>query len=277
MQKPVKSLGCAPQSRGKMRLLFSGEWFEPITSESQYESDFESVIMSRAESLFPRYYVVPFRTPVESEEGRKVPDMALLDRNYRFWWVVEVEMAHHSLYGHVIPQVEVFARGKYGAEHADYLAKSRFGLDRVRLRDMIKGAQPRVLVLVNRNVPSWIEPIHRLDGLVTVVETFRSGRNQHILRVNGDYPEAEEGNIASLCRLDNTLPNLLQVDSPASLGAAPGEEVAMEFNGGLTIWSRVDTSDHVWLVPTGRNPLVVNQEYLILKDSENRLSLRVRT
>ena len=260
-----------------MRLLLSEEWFDTVSSEGQYESDFESLILSRRNALFPHFHVVPFRMPVESEEGRKIPDLALVDFTYRFWWVVEVEMAHHSLYGHVIPQVEVFARGKYGEEHASHLASRRDDLDRSALQDMIMGAQPRVLVVVNRNVPDWIEPIHRLDAMVTVVEIFRSGRNQHILRVNGDYPEGEDAHIASLCRLDGILPNLLQVDSPASLGVATGEQISIEFNGGLTGWSRLDTSDRVWLVPLGRNPLVANQEYLIMKDADSRLILRPRS
>ena len=260
-----------------MRLLLSEEWFDTVSSEGQYESDFESLILSRANALFPQFHVVPFRIPIESEEGRRIPDLALVDFTYRFWWVVEVELAHHSLYGHVIPQVEVFARGKYGEEHASHLANRRDDLDRSALQDMIMGAQPRVLVVVNRNVPDWIEPIHRLDAMVAIVEIFRSGRNQHILRVNGDYPEGEDAHIASLCRLDGTLPNLLLVDSPASLGVATGEHISIEFNGGLTSWSRLDTSDRVWLVPLGRNPLVAKQEYVIMRDADSRLVLRPRS
>ena len=105
-----------------MRLLVKGEWFEAVSSEGQYESDFESLVRGRARFLFPTYQVVLFKKAVESEDGRKVPDLALIDSKYRYWWVVEVEMAHHSLYNHVIPQVEVFARGRYSEEHCDYLA-----------------------------------------------------------------------------------------------------------------------------------------------------------
>ena len=260
-----------------MRLLLSGEWFDPVSSEGQYESDFESIILSRANSLFPQFHVVPFRMAVESEEGRKIPDLALVDAIYRFWWIVEVEMAHHSLYGHVIPQVEVFARGKYGEEHANYLASKGDDLNGKALRDMIMGAQPRVLVVVNRSVPDWIDPMHRLDAIVTVVEVFRSDKNEHILRINGDYPESEDAHIASLCRLDTTLPGLLQMDSPAALGVETGGQVSIEFNGGLTNWSRLDASDRVWLVPAGRNPLVANQEYQIIRETDGRLTLRRRS
>ena len=260
-----------------MRLLLSEEWFEPVSSEGQYESEFESIIVSRGDSLFPLYHVVPFRMAVESEEGRKIPELALVDVKYRLWWVVEIEMAHHSLYGHVMPQVEVFARGKYGAEHANYLASKGDEVDGQALRDMIMGAQPRVLVVVNRSVPDWIDPIHRLDAIVTVVEVFRSDKNEHILRVNGDYPESEGAHIASLCRLDATLPSLLQVDSPAALGVETGGQISIEFNGGWTNWSRVDASDRVWLVPLGRNPLAANQEYQIIRETDDRLTLTRRS
>ena len=256
-----------------MRLLLSEEWYETVSSEGQYESEFESVILSRANSLFPQFNVVPFKIPVESEDGRKIPDLALVDFSYRFWWVVEVEMAHHSLYGHVIPQVEAFARGRYGEEHADHLASSSGDLDKSALQDMVRGAQPRVAVVVNRSVPNWIEPIHKLDAIITVVEIFRSGRNQHILRVNGDYPEVAGSQIATHCRLDRTLPSLLQVDSPAALGVAAGEKIDVEFNGGLTSWSRLDVSNKVWLVPTGRNPLALGQEYVLWRDAGSRLIL----
>ena len=257
-----------------MRLLLNGEWFDAVSSEGQYESEFEDLIKSRASSLFPDYHVVPFKMLIESEEGRKRPDLALIERNYRYWWVVEVEMAHHSLYGHVIPQIEVFARGKYGQEHCDYMVSKCKSLNEDALTDMIKGAQPRVVVVVNRSVPDWIEPIYRLDGLVAIVEIFRSGRNQHILRINGDYPSGSDDSLVSSCRLDSGMLGLLQIDSPASLRIANGAQTPIEFDGGLTNWTRLDSSDKVWLIPVGRNPLAANQNYLILRNSKGRLSFK---
>lgn len=257
-----------------MRLLFNQDWFEPVSSEGQYESDFESLVTASAGSLFPGYYVVPFKVRVESEEGRRIPDLALVDRGYRHWWIVEVEMAHHSLYHHVIPQVEVFARGKYGQEHCDYMADRCDALDGYALADMIKGAQPRVLVVVNQSVPDWIEPVRRLDGLVAVVEVFRSERNQHILRIDGDYPVNNEDDIVSLCRLDSGFLRLLQIDSPAALGVENGEPVCIRYDGRLTDWFRMDISDRVWLYPANRNPLFANQNYVISREPDGHLSFK---
>ena len=254
-----------------MRLLVNGEWFDAISSEAQYERDFQDLVMSQADLLFPEYHALPFRIPVESEEGRRIPDLALIDHHYRHWWVVEVEMAHHSLYGHVLPQVEVFAHGRYGEEHGEHLIKQSKMLDPEAIRDMIKGAHPRVLVVVNQNTSTWVAPIHRLDGLISVVEIFRSGKNQHILRINGDRPREVVNELVSACRLDRSLPSLLQVDSPAALGIKHGERLSISFHGGLTDWERFDVADQVWLSPMRRNPLMKGRDYQLLRDVEGRL------
>lgn len=150
------------------RLLIDDEWYEAIDGRSWYERDFESVVEAHAHALFPSCHVIPFKIAVESEHGRKVPDLALVDTAYREWSVVEIEMAHHSLRGHVIPQVEVFAQGAYGEEHVQHLTGRLGSPDPAVVADMIKGAQPRVLVVVNQETPSWAEPIRRAGGELLV-------------------------------------------------------------------------------------------------------------
>ena len=256
-----------------MRLLINNEWFDAVSSEGQYESDFEAIVLSHATLLFPDYHAIQFKARVESEVGAKIPDFALIDKQYRHWWVVEVEMAHHSLQGHVLPQVETFATGQYGAEHAEYLATHSTAIERGQANDMIRGAQPRVLVIVNQNTPTWVGPIHRLDGLVTVVEVYRSDRNQHAFRINGDNLTVIPWRQVSACRLDPLLPGLLQIDSPAALEITHGHRISIGFRGGQTEWERTDVSNQVWLSPVGRNPLVKGQDYNILRNPEGTLYL----
>ena len=55
---------------------------------------------------------------------------------------------------------------------------------------MVKGAQPRVVVVVNEDVPAWTQPIRNAGGEVLVVEVFRSLRNRHSFRVIGEYAVA---------------------------------------------------------------------------------------
>ena len=256
-----------------VRLLINKEWFDAVSSEGQYESNFESIVVNNAALLFPEYHTLPFRVRVESEAGAKIPDLVLIDKQYRHWWVVEIEMAHHSLNGHVLPQVEVFASGKYGLEHAEYIVthSPTVATNPTLIYDMIKGAQPRVLVVVNKSMPSWAEAIRRFQGLVSVVEVFRSSRNHHAFRINGDNPATSAAYRISLCRLDHTLPRLLQIDSPAALGITHGQHISITFRGGLTEWERIDVSNQVWLSPIGRNPFEAGRDYCIVRDDDGNL------
>ena len=259
-----------------VRLLVRGEWFDSVSSEGQYESDFESIVPSKSDILFPEYFALPFKIPVESENGRRIPDLVLIDRGYRHWWVVEVEMSHHSLNGHVLPQVEVFAHGRYGTDHRDHLLAQSGFLNETALSDMIKVNQPRVLVIVNRNVPEWVRHINALGGAVSVIEVFRSDRNEHILRLNGEFPSSSSNEMVSTCRLDDLMPRLLQVDSPAALGGAHGDRFSISFSGGFTDWERVDSADRVWLIPVNRNPLSIGISYVILRDALGTLTFKMR-
>src|SRR4051794_22105245 len=104
------------------RVLVGDSFFEGVPSRSWYERDFESLVVDRAASLFPDWLTVPFReTVIDDSQVGKRPDLALIDKDYRSWWVVEVELAHHSLNDHVLPQVQVFKQGRYGRRHADAL------------------------------------------------------------------------------------------------------------------------------------------------------------
>ena len=231
------------------------------------------MILNSASVLFPEYVALPFRVRVESDHDVKIPDLALVDKQYRHWWVVEVEMAHHSLQHHVLPQIETFASGTYGREHAEHLAKQSTAIDLDRAYDLVRGELPRVLVVVNQNTPSWIEPIHRLNGLLSVVEVFRSSRNHHVMRVNGDRPPSNPTNKLSKCRLDPLVPRLLQVDSPAALGLTDGEIVSILFKDGYTEWQRMGVSNQVWLNPIHRNPLKRGCEYSIVRSSDGNICI----
>ena len=105
-----------------------------LTPKAFFESEFEAVILQNVHLLCPNAILVPFKQTVfVSEYESKRPDLALIDLDYRFWWVIEVELASHSLSGHVVPQTRVLLEGRYGTEHIDALLRQKPSLDRDRL------------------------------------------------------------------------------------------------------------------------------------------------
>ena len=66
--------------------------------KASYETAFEDIVKGRADlaiSLISTYY--PSRPLLNQKKDVRFQTLRLVDRNYRYWWVVEVEMAHHSL------------------------------------------------------------------------------------------------------------------------------------------------------------------------------------
>lgn len=233
-------------------LLVEGERYEGLSSAAFLEHEYEALLLNGAEALFPALHVVRFKTPIVYESVMKRPDLALIDPRYRTWWVGEVERADHSLERHVLPQVEVFARGEYGAQHAAELANAAPQLDHAAIDRMMRGSQPGVAVIVNASVPGWVEPLRRAGAALVVVEVFRSARDRLIYRQNGaDLSPA--GDELSVCRLDSVFPRLLAVESPARLPVAE-EELSVEYAGSVTRWCVIESGDRTWLSPLRGSP-----------------------
>ena len=236
------------------RIYLSDQWFQQLSSTSLYEADYERLLLANAPALFPEYYVIPFKPIIQSETGSARPDLALVDRDLRLWWVVEVEMGHHSLNGHVLPQVAVLATGRYALAEAELLHKVIAPLDASTAIDLVKGAQPGVVVIANERRARWEDELRKLDVTLMIVEVFRSDRNAHALRVNGTYPSTPE-DFLSECQLDPLIPGLLVIQAPAQLQVQTGSHLWIEIDGNLTEWTRYDVQDKVWLKSLGTNPL----------------------
>ena len=239
------------------RLLLRKEWFEPLSLHAQYEAEFERILLAYAEFLFPGWHLVPFKVDVRSEEGVvKRADLALIEREYRRWWVVEVEMARHSFDGHVLPQVRVLSYGKYDQRHADALIANAPHLDADRVAAMVRGEQPRVWVVVDRPCPDWVPQLRAVGAALGIIEIFRSGTNQHSIRINGEQPQPPTTEIIE-CRRDPLVLRLWSVGSPALLPIGDGEtmDIYMEADGRPFRWMRRDTATSVYLSCTNGNPL----------------------
>lgn len=254
------------------KILINGEWFNEVSPSALYESEFENIITSQAQYIFTEYYVCPFKTEVYTDEDIVKPDLALIDKKYRGWWVVEVEMSYHSFDNHILPQVLKLSRGIYGASQANYICSQLEIIDRDKAFDLMKGKQPQILVVVNKPMLDWQQALRRFDTKLCVVEIFRSDQNKHVFRVNGDYPKLSEEFITD-CHFDPLLPRFMNIDSPASLSVKPGEYITLLYENCVTVWQRIDCIDRVWLSPKSLNPLSKKQKYTINKQNDGTYAI----
>lgn len=257
------------------RLLVGGQWYDLLGSNAYWEAEYERVLLQRSHMLFPEFHAVPFKITVTSENSSARPDIALVDAEYRTWWVGEVELAHHSLGGHVLPQILTLRSANYGESEAIYLAGKGEALDVGRVREMMRGSQPNVFVVVNGPVP-WDSALRPLGVLVGVVEIYRSARDEHILRAYGEFPRSL-GPILSYCFLDAAIPRLLAIESPARLPPPVNGKYELQVNGSETVWEPVNAKDRMWLSPVRTNPLTPGTTYALIQQSDGRLGLEPST
>ena len=226
------------------KILHNGDWYEQLSTEALYEEEYERILSEHADSLFPTYRLVPFKKTVYSEMRAAKADFALVHKKYRDWWVVEAELGHHSFDRHVRPQIETLSGARYGENEARYLGSVAAEMDGERICSMVKGLQPRVLVIVNAPKADWARELSRYDALVTVLEVFRSSLNKYLYRLNGEQPP-ESTSQSSSCNVD--MSRMLKLNCPGILPIQHGDKLMVLFRNGVTEWSRLDTMDAVYL------------------------------
>lgn len=254
------------------RILVGREWYEVLASSSHYESDYEAVILQYADLLFPDFEAVEFKALVSSEYGERRPDFALVEKSLRNWWVVEVELGHHPL-AHITEQVAVFATGTYSDVHAEYLCKRTQKFNPRSLRQLMRGSQPQVLVIVDAPKPEWAAALRPWRAELTVIEVYRSNRNQLVLRMDGEYPSVQH-DILSTCRIDPGFQRLVVLDSPARLPPSAEDKLRIWFEDRITEWEIIQSKDKVWLNPVRTNPLLPGVGYALVTSERGVLSFK---
>ena len=172
------------------RIKIESNWYEQVEPSTFSESEFEHRVTVHAPSVYPFYNVIPFKkkviAPDETTESRVssvIPDLVFIAKDYSSWWVVEVEMNFHSLNTHVVPQVEQLLEADYGDDEINYLlSKYPVLFDREKLTNLIKNTQVRVLIIVNKNIPTWHKKLKN-KAVIAVFELYRSADGYEAFRV----------------------------------------------------------------------------------------------
>jgi hypothetical protein len=215
---------------------------------------------------------VPFKASVYAglPPGVKA-DLALVEKSYAEWWVVEVEMDHHSLESHVLPQTRKLAIAKYGDDEAAKLCEGCAELDSAKTRKLVKECQPKVLVVVNKPKPDWAKKLAEFEAKLVVFEMFNAGDDDFIYRVNGDHPVGK-CDLISACRPSPLMNRWLMVQSPISFAAIKEKQFSIEFDGGTTTWKRFDQDNQVYLFTEGPYPLPDNKDFQLIRRGDGQLA-----
>lgn len=253
-----------------MRIVVDGTEYEALASTAMYETDYEAILVRWAPQIFPGWYTVPFKVSVDGIQGVRKPDLALVATDLSKWCVVEVEMAHHPIDAHVLPQVETFCTGAYGEPHANALAKVLPDIEATRISDMVRETHPNVHVIVNVEIPSWLGPLAQMGATLSVVEIYRSDRDAVALRVSGQEPAHPRTGYTRIVR-DSIVSNAFRVKDQRLLSLL-AKELSVRIDGRTTQWQRPSLA-HELIVPVGGDPVEGRNSLLISYDSNGLIHI----
>ena len=235
------------------KILYRNSWFYPVKSSTIYEGVYEKRILANSEYLFPGFYCAPFKKPVDSRHGTGVPDLVLIDKRYRTWVVVEVELETHSLQNDVELQVKQFANGEYDEEHARYIYSKLPELDATRLQMLVLGTLPSILVIVPIVKPTWAVSLRNHRATISQIELFEDDTKQQLLRVDGDNPVAFTNEFVSRLFRDGSSDRGLRMENPGAIENL--ESIRILISGYGTTWRVIRSKSSIWLMPASREPL----------------------
>lgn len=254
------------------RILQKGEWYEPISSHSILEQDYEKSIQRYAPDLFPGYICLRFNPLVESDYGNVKADMVLIDWDYRGWVIVEAELEHHSLSQHVEPQMRKLVNGRYQEAHAFAIHEQDRSLDLNRLITLVRNVDPEFLVIVPVEDPEWRTTLANLGVKIAVVEIYVNRQGQRIVAFAGDRPQERPAEfVTGLSRHSVITPRAFRLLSPSALPLE--SNVSLMFGGSLTTWRLIQTQREVFIFPNGSFDLVDGLNYKIVRDNQGKLVL----
>lgn len=258
-----------------MKRLLTGECnedniFQLVDPTMFVEIDFEAEVVKALTCLFPDYWCGVFAGMFILEGERRSADLALIHKSLSHWFVVEVELAGHSLDGHVLPQVRCFRYGEADQTCASSLLAAFSFLNREQANALLAYIPRYVAVVGNMPDPKWAGALRALDVQYLTVSVYRdrNGRSAH--EVEGRLiARTESLGFARFSAIDNCL----RINK--GCGLPPGAVQIIDQFGNPALWTIREASGVLWISKDRGPALLEHEGYVqIIRTFDGRISLR---
>ena len=253
---------------------YNDEWFHQLSINALPEAHFEDLLIQNSDMLRVDAWMARFKRKIYAQGAAARGDLAIIDQDYREWFVVEVEMRRHPIYEHVLPQVRTLRDGYYGPEEADYLVRNLPELDPRRTSDLVRGVSPKIVVIADRADNWWREILSGADIQFITMEIYKSDFNRYIFSLDGGLP-VRASDLISYCTYNSMLPRQLHIESPTALAITHADLLVISCEGQSIEWSRIDTKDNCYLRTRGPVRLRAGARYALLRSGDGTTVLKV--
>ena len=122
--------------------------FEPKPPAT--ESQFEEQVLRVTSELMPSYKAASWKPLIRDWHGHGAkPDIAMVSNDLESWYVIEVELASHSISGHIAPQLETLRNGVYDNSLVPSL-KRAFPYEEVESLTRMVRREPGLLCIIDQ-------------------------------------------------------------------------------------------------------------------------------
>lgn len=262
---------------GKSKILDTNiEWYDEIDPLSFYEKHFEETFLSKMHEVYPDFIGIPFSLKISTKDGENSkPDLAMVRKDYKEWYIIEAEMGRHSWEGHVEKQVRVFSSGFYSPKKvAKYISSKNDSLDTTSLEKMIDQISPKVMVIVNEPKPLWEIEVKKYNSYLSVFQIYKGLNGLELYRISGDTPFVYRDK--SHCSFVKGLSNTMEVYTPTFLKHPDGALIDVFFRGKKTRWKILNENDRKYIVISGRTHfLQLEKKYILYISNKDEYYLEI--
>lgn len=215
--------------------------FDKVDPTGGLEAKFEDVALRILARLYSSCYVCEFKALLTHDGAGWRPDLAIIDRSWGYWFVVEVEIATHSLYKHVLPQVTAFRDGDYGTETCSAAIARATGVSVDRATTLLRYIPRYVAVVSNQEDAVWASVLAEEAVQYMSIASFARALGPPAYLVKGLLHPAEHS-----VGFGTALPSLQTIRLPRSDFWRDGTYRVVEANG-VADWNCFVDAQVVWL------------------------------
>lgn len=242
-----------------------------VDPTSFVEGDFEAEVIKALNCTMPEYMCGIYAGAYELEGERRVADLALIHRTLSHWYVVEVELAGHSLEDHVLPQARCFRYGAPQSSCVTSLVRGFAGLTRDNAEALLHYIPHYVAVVSNRPDDTWTAALNAVETQHLVVSVYKNalGRSAHEVEGRLTFKIASIG-FAQYSAVDNCL------RIAKGCGLPTGNVQIVDQFGNIGDWTIREEAGVLWIYKVRGPALIPHNEYVQLRrDADGRISIRL--
>ncbi|KAB2310972.1 TauD/TfdA family dioxygenase [Betaproteobacteria bacterium SCN2] len=244
--------------------------FNLIDPTQFVEADFEAEVIKALTCLQPDYMCGVFAGSFVLEGERRMADLALIHKSLSHWFVVEVELAGHSLEHHVLPQVRCFRYGEPESSCVTSLVRAFSELQPAEAESLLRYVPRYVAVVGNMPNPDWTAALRAVDVQHLTVSIYHDQSGRPAYEVEGRLTvRIESLGFARYSAIDNCL------RIPKGSGLPVGDIQIVDQFGNLGEWTVQENAGVLWIRKARGPALIQHDSYVqLIRSFDGQISIR---